>query len=195
MPPSSIPMLLALSVAFLIGIFSGVLSAPDVCEGGSAHDYLSGYVSALTSGADGASFALIFLNLSLFHLASFLCGFSALGVFVIPALALLRGFSLSFTLAVFTRLYSLNGALAAYFLFGAAALVSVPLFFTIAVQSMCASFEMARGIFTRSASPNPRIYTRAYFIRFLATIVILSLLAVAERYIMYSGIIDLPVSL
>ncbi len=188
-PDRGLVWLCVVSVAFAAGVFAGALAAPGGAEGGA--QFIEAYLEGLSAGGVPGLLPLLF-ELSAFHIAVFLCGFSMLGVVLAPGLSFVRGFSIAYSLAMFVRLYAFSGAVAAYMLFGVCTIVSVPLFFMLAVQSLSASVELMGGAFGRGGPLRPGAYGRVYFIRFLIAMLILSLLALAQRCIIASGVIDLP---
>ena len=178
-------------VAFSAGIAAGTFESRPFCESGAAALYLGEYLRGLGSG--GAEGTLrFFLNVSAESLAAFLMGFSVIGLIGIPALSLIRGFSAGFALSVFVRLYSGDGVAAGLLLVGLRTAVSLPVFLTVASRSLRASFELSRlALF--SAPSGGGIYSRAYFLRFLAAIIILLLLSAGGSALMNWGISKLPV--
>ena len=75
----------------------------------------------------------------------FLVGFSALGVFVIPAVMLCKGFSFAFAISTLVLLYGPSGLLAAAVFFGLAELFFIPILFLVAVWSMELASSIAFG--------------------------------------------------
>lgn len=180
-PRSWFGSLALLSAAFAAGVIAGSFLSAGACSGDEAAGFIDGYIGSVRGAPVGQ--ARMFLSLSKFHLAAFLLGFSMLGVVLIPALSMLRGFTLAFTLSLFVRVYSLEGALAGAAVLGASSLVSLPLFFLLAAQSMNASLSLTgMGVF--HASPGQGIYTKAFFIRFFTAVLLLLLLSLGERAVL-----------
>ena len=136
---------LLLGAAFVLGAGLGMLAAWLVgAEGcGNLRQFFSLYSQIAPDSAYSWSNFLhtlwYFLRLPLLL---FLVGFSALGVFVVPATMLCKGFSFAFAISTLTLLYGPHGLLAAAVFFGLAELFFIPVLFLVAVWSM----ELASGI-------------------------------------------------
>ena len=136
---------LLLSATFVLGAGLGMLCAwlvgPEGC--GNLRAFFSLYTQIAPDSAytwfDFLHTLWYFLRLPLLL---FLVGFSALGVFVVPAAMFCKGFSFAFAISTLTLLYGSHGLLAAGVFFGLAELFFIPVLFLVAVWSM----ELASGI-------------------------------------------------
>lgn len=190
LPRSHYPAFMICAALFCLGVVAGTFLSTGFCSDGGAEEYMSRYLPSLLAVEDPGS-AGIFWMIAKYHIAAFLLGFSVLGVVLIPALSFFRGFSLAFTLSVLTRLYSLNGALMGCILFAGVSALSVPLLFVVAAGSFFTSLELGRVWF--SLPFDPFHDARSSILRFLAVILILFLLALGERAVLNSGLLDFPI--
>lgn len=181
--------------AFLIGSVLGTIFSSGAEGSEALGDFLTGYFRALDAGTAAGDLASVFWWLSKYHLIVFLLGFSILGVVFIPLFVLLRGFSLSFSMAVLVRTLSADGAIAGTLLFGLSALLSVPIFFLLAIHAMSASIELTRSGLLLIAPAGYGIYSRRYFLRFVLALILLVLLAIGERALLCSGVLEFPIFL
>ncbi len=108
-------------------------------------------------------------------------GFAVFGFVLIPPLAGVRGFLLSFSAAALIRALGKGGVLTALARFGPSALISLPCFFILCFQSFNASCELT-GKTLSGRSPG-LIYDRNYFLRCAICIAALVLSAFIETYI------------
>ena len=136
---------LLLGAAFVLGAGLGMLAAwlvgPEGC--GNLRQFFSLYSQiAPDSAYSWANFLHTLWYFLRLPLLFFLVGFSALGVFVVPAAMLCKGFSFAFAISTLTLLYGPHGLLAAAVFFGLAELFFIPVLFLVAVWSM----ELASGI-------------------------------------------------
>ncbi len=136
---------LLLSAAFVLGAGLGILCAWLVgAEGcGNLKQFFSLYSQiAPDSTCTWSNFLHTLWYFLRLPLLLFLVGFSALGVFVIPAVMLCKGFSFAFAISTLVLLYGPSGLLAAAVFFGLAELFFIPILFLVAVWSM----ELANSI-------------------------------------------------
>ncbi len=192
MPRAGLPAFAVCAVSFLVGVVAGTIVSSSFAGGDAAAEYLSGYIVSLREGTAALRFWPLFVETGWYHLLAFLLGFTVLGAALIPALAAFRGFTLAFSLATLVRVYSVSGAAAGAVLVGVSALFSVPLFFPLASDGMCASFELLRTGILRLPPSGPGV-TYANFIRFIAVLFFLLLIALGERALLLSGFLDLPI--
>lgn len=193
--PSWVPIFGICAVAFLFGAVAGTGSSSAFYKSDAAGEILTGYFLSLKGGETGTDLASLFWWLAKYHVFVFLLGFSMLGVVGIPLAAFARGFTLSFTMAVLVRLYSVNGAIAGALILGVSSLFSVPLFFLMAVSAMNASLELTRSGLFLVAPSGFGIYSRPYFIRSIVIFLLLVILAIGERAILSYGLSSLPIFL
>ncbi len=181
------------AVCFALGVVSGTALSSGFAGGDAADRFFSGYVESLRSGAVRERLTPLFLGLCWYHILTFLLGFTMLGVPGIPLISAVRGFTLSFTLATLVRLYDAGGAAAGLVLIGLPALVSVPVFFPLAVDAMCASWELVRTGLLRQPPSGRRFYSGSALLRFLAVLLLLLLISAGERALLGSDFLELPI--
>ncbi len=176
------------AAGFLLGVILGVLLSGGVLEGDSASEFFSEYGKTLLAGSFDGGFLPVFMSVAWYHLLAILFSFTMLGVALIPLVSAARGFTLSFTLAALVRLYASQGIAAGMALVGFTALLSVPIFFLVSVDAMCASGELVRiGLF-RQPPAGPGAYTADLFMRFFLAIILLLLISAGERALLDAGI-------
>ena len=176
------------AAGFLLGVILGVLLSGGVLEGDSASEFFSEYGKTLLAGSFDGGFLPVFMSVAWYHLLAILFSFTMLGVALIPLVSAARGFTLSFTLAALVRLYATQGIAAGMALVGFTALLSVPIFFLVSVDAMCASGELVRiGLF-RQPPAGPGAYTADLFMRFFLAIILLLLISAGERALLDAGI-------
>ena len=170
-------------LCFFTGCVIGVISAASVPD--EAVDYLVEYVGGLSSGASvSGGYLKTLLRLLIYPLAAFLMGFSVLGAAAVPLLLLFRGYSLSFSLALFIGAFGHKGTLLAILLIGVRALISTPCLFVMAVQSFNASVKL-HGLASRpDGGLRAGVYGRRYFLRLLLCVCFLMAAALAERAVL-----------
>ena len=176
------------AAGFLLGVILGVLLSGGILEGDSASEFFSEYGKTLLAGSFDGGFLPVFMSVAWYHLLAILFSFTMLGVALIPLVSAARGFTLSFTLAALVRLYASQGIAAGMALVGFTALLSVPIFFLVSVDAMCASGELVRiGLF-RQPPAGPGAYTADLFMRFFLAIILLLLISAGERALLDAGI-------
>ena len=151
---------------FALGTITGCLLAFRATESGA--EALSVFLERFLSLAkDGGMVFPDFFQL-LWHcvrwpIAAFFMGFSALGLFGVPILSGLRGFFLAFSAASFSRAFGGAGLTAAFLLIGIPAIVAIPAFFLLSVQSFSSACTRA----ARNSGQGRRelSYSREYFFR------------------------------
>lgn len=139
---------LVLGAAFLIGALLGMLAASLI--GAESCDNLEQFFRSYTELSPGQAYTWSGFLGTLWYFIRFpllilLAGFSALGVFVIPAAILLKGFSFSFAVSALVLLYGPPGLLAAAVFFGFADLVFVPILFLLGGWNWEISCHLAFG--------------------------------------------------
>lgn len=181
--------------AFILGSVLGTVLSSGFGRSDAVGDFLTGYFMSLNSASPGDDLASVFWWLSKYHILVILLGFSVLGVFTIPLFVFFRAFSLSFTMAVLVRTFSADGAIAGTLLFGISSLTSVPIFLFLAVSAMSAAIELTRSGLFLIAPAGAGIYSRRYFLRCVVALILLVLLAIGERALLSSDILELPIFL
>lgn len=117
--------------AFALGAAGGFALAAWLGPGGE--DPLSGYALGFSVGVR-VPFWEVFWNALRWPLLVWALNFTALGVWLTPAMFVLRGFFLCFGVACLSG-GAQGGLLLAFLLFGLDALVTLPIFFSLGVDS------------------------------------------------------------
>jgi hypothetical protein len=129
--------------------------------------------------AEKSFLSCLLSNISLSLLSIFL-GFSFFGFTMIPPLSGIRGFFLSFSAAAVIRALGKEGFIIAFARFGIPAIISLPCFFILCVQSFGASYGLTGRILnSRSIGA---IYEKDYFLRCAFCLGALVLAAILETY-------------
>lgn len=129
-----------LSALFLAGAIVGMAAASYVASEGELRDYITGYVSDYSSvPKTGELVGLAFFNAFKYHLPVVLFGFTALGVFLIPALVLVRGFFLSFAVTSFINVLGSGGLVLALGVLGFQSLITLPCLLLLGAQGFALS--------------------------------------------------------
>lgn len=134
--------LLILGVCFFLGLLSGLLFASLGQASPELSAYLQDYFQA--AGASGGwrpAIWTVIWDLVRWPLAALVFGFTALGVFCVPALLLARGFLLSYSVSLFLRLFGGGGLLAALAAFGVTALFVLPVLFAVSCDAFRSSLS------------------------------------------------------
>ena len=147
-----LPPLFLLLFFCLGGIILGQVYANHVSENVffEIKQYLKDYVSidAVRDDVSGAFFSN-FWGYFRYPVISFLLGFSSVGVFFLPLLALALGFFLSFSVSCFTAAYGIYGILISLAVLGLRCFVTLPCFFIISVFSFRKSADLLGAAFGR----------------------------------------------
>jgi len=128
-----------LALCFLLGVWLGQAALSRVPEstGTELREYLRGFVGAEREAARWASVTLAALWLYLrYPLLAFLCGFTALGAVLIPAVSVVFGFSVSFAVGCFAAAFGGDGVWLALALLGLRCAVTLPCFFLLAAPAL-----------------------------------------------------------
>ena len=180
---SRMPALLFLSGCFFCGVLAGCLWADSVAESGGAalSEYISCYLAALQEGnVTTSSFGATLWDVFRWPLFTILAAFTVPGLVVIPAIFLLRGFLLSFSVACFVRVLGSAGILLALVLFGVSGVLSLPILFILGTYGVAA----CRKLCLRLLGTWPRteaIYGNTYMIRCGLCMVLLCICVLGER--------------
>ena len=105
------PVLCLLAGLFLLGAVAGsifIARFPD-----SASAYVNSYAERLMTASGAALFKSVFQPGFIFLALIFFCGFGRLGTLVIPAIFLVRGFTVAFNVSAFIQVYGVQGYLPA----------------------------------------------------------------------------------
>ena len=136
-PDAFLPWLALLSALFLIGAAVGCTSVAMVDD--NSREELYSYIAGTMTSQNGRTFIALlasFFNLSKYHLIAYACGFTALGVLVLPVVMAIRGYFLAFSAAAFIKVFGLHGFTFSFLIFGVQSLISLPCLFILAIQSL-----------------------------------------------------------
>ena len=125
----------------ILGFFLGCLVGSLVSAFYGLEPFFTDYF--LRPTANTAQTIIVFLRFSAFHLVALLLGTSYFGIILTPLLSGLRGYVLSCAAASIISAYPANGFIMAAVIIALPALISLPCFFTIALEG----FRSARRIF------------------------------------------------
>lgn len=148
-----------LGAAFVLGALLGLLAASLIGE--ESCDNLEQFFLSYTELTPGRTYTWSGFFHTLWYFVRFpllilLSGFSALGVFVIPAALSLKGFSFSFAVSTLVLLYGFPGLLAAAVFFGLADFVFIPILFLIGGWNWEFSSHIAFGHAVSGGQPAMR---------------------------------------
>ena len=178
--------LLVCAIFFLAGIVVGTFSARSLDEVGTLalRASMSVYIDQIIAGTAGSpSFWFVLWANGRTPLLVLFLGFSLLGAPVLPVVAGVRGFYLSFSIAAFIRAFGIGGWPLAFALFGVGALITVPCFFLLASQAFRASTHLGRGALTAGKIQVGMLYGRAYWTRTGLCAVLIVVAVLVELYV------------
>ncbi len=135
------------TLTFTAGAAAGVALAAWLAAGGAlALDWL---LPGFSQGLDAArpSFSALLWDAARWPLMALLLGFTALGVWMLPLLFAVRGFTLGYCVAGLTAALQGDGLLLSAVVFGFTGLVTVPIFFGFGVQSYLAARQIRGRLF------------------------------------------------
>jgi len=166
---------------FICGGIVGVTAAGLASSGAGVSDYLTEFL-VLASGAPVrlGGFLRALFNDSAYHLAVIFLGFSAFGVFLVPALSAVRGFFLCFSVSAVVRHFGGDGVLLTIAIFGVGALMTVPCLFILSVQSFSSSLYVLKSVAAKSGVAQTYRGRGGYFRR----------VAICAAVLMTSALID-----
>ena len=150
------PRMVFLALFFLAGVCLGQVLAGRVPReaGRELSEYLQHYVTVEGGVTGGAVLSALVLYLR-YPLLAALLGFASIGVVLLPCTALLFGFFLSFSVCCFTAAFGADGLLVALAALGWRCLVTLPVFFLLAVPGWGFSAGLAAVSFGRGQRPSP----------------------------------------
>lgn len=154
--PGRLPVVLCLTVCFVLGalagcLFAGVLGADSLLR---LSEYLNGYFARIREGAALSSSPLSTVwELCRWPLLVFVLGFTGLGAAGIPAVFLLRGFLMSYSVAVFVRLFGLPGLAAAAAVFGVAGVFALPALFVLGADALGSAGSLVSAFWGEGKRP------------------------------------------
>ncbi len=138
--------LLVLGLCFFLGLVFGLCFSMLRQDSGELSNYLTEYFRAVgENGSLSISIWSVIWDLVRWPLFVFLLGFTALGVVAIPALLLVRGFLLSYSVTTFVGLFGTDGLVAALAAFGITALLLIPVLFVVAFDGLRSSIARLAG--------------------------------------------------
>lgn len=124
---------LLLSLSFLIGAVVGSYIGSFFNFDSTLNDFVD--LSTLKT----MGYFAVFFRFIRFHLAVILLATSFLGVALLPALSLIRGYAISATAATIISSYPRNGVVMALVILGIPAVLSLPCFFIMSVDGFTSS--------------------------------------------------------
>ena len=173
-------------IFFACGVVVGIFSARTLEEAGASalnQSVLASIEHLVTGARTGTGFLATAWAMGYLHLLVLFLGFSLLGVLIIPILAGVRGFYLSFSIAAFIRAFGFSGWPLAFSFFGLTALITIPCFFILASQGMSSSLALGRSLFGMEKAHFTALYGRAFLLRTVICTLALFLAVALERYI------------
>jgi uncharacterized membrane protein SpoIIM required for sporulation len=167
------PDYLGLIICGALFICGGIVGAAAAGFAGSAgiSDYMAGYLARAGDSSIGGFFTALF-NAWTYPLIAILLGFSVFGVFCVPLLAGVRGFFLCFSVSAVVRHFGGDGVILALTIFGVSAVMNVPCFFILAVQSFSSSLHVFKSVTARGGGSS-RPYRGGFFKRVLVCAAVL----------------------
>ena len=171
--------LIVCGALFICGGIVGSAAA-GFAGGAEVSNFMAEYLARANGNAlrTGEFFSALF-TACMYPFAAVFLGFSVLGVFCLPALAAVRGFFLCFSISAVVRSFGGDGALLALSIFGLSALLTVPCFFVLSVQSFSSSLKVLKSVTARGAGVM-RPYDGEFFKRIGACAVVLACSAFVE---------------
>ncbi len=181
-PSNHVVPFLICCVCFLGGCLCSVwyVSVSSVPE--SAVQYLTSYRQRICSdGAADFSFLAQLMESSLLLILTFLAGFSMTGMVLVPALAFIEGFLLTYVASAFFCVFG-SGYLASLFLLvGISAFFTLPCFFIIAVGAFRTSLSLFYGAVFRNFSEP--VINKSLFLRFAVCLITAAVSAALSRFL------------
>jgi len=162
--------LIVCGALFICGSIVGT-AASGIAGDAGISNYMAGYL-ALAGQARISGFFSALFNVWTYPLVAILLGFSVFGVFGVPALAAVRGFFLCFSISAIVRYFGGDGVLLALAIFGASAMITVPCFFILAVQSFSSSLYVFKSVTLKGGGTAP--YKGGFFRRVLVCAAVLT---------------------
>lgn len=178
-----VPVLVILSIAFLVGGLAGcVLTNWSIGDGSAAlKEYLAGYVDAARAGElDRPEWIAVFWDQLKWPLLVFILGLTPVGLLGIPVLFLAQGFLMAFSAAAFFRVYGFLGLSMAFVIFGVTGLLSLPVLFLLGVQGFLCSGMLAGQM--SGEGRRKTLFSRAFVLRCAGCAAVLCVCSVLELY-------------
>ena len=114
-----------------------------------------------------------------YPVAAFVLGFTAVGIVLVPALCVVQGFFLAFSISCFVSAMGSGGAALAFFAFGVRCLFTLPCTFLLSAWSVASAIQLLQKK-TKGTGRDRRIYDSAYFFRFFMCVLVLLVGLAAE---------------
>ncbi len=189
-----LPAAAIISALFLCGAVVGCVAASYMSSDALTQSAgpLTAYLSADTPDTAAVSIFSAVFNACKYPAAAFFLGFTALGVFFVPFLALLRGFFLSFAVTSVARLFGADGIPVYVAVFGLVNILSLPCLIILASQSLVSAFSMASMI-SGKGRKQLSVFPKGYFIRAAVCAPILVVSALVELYLV-PGVVSMLLS-
>lgn len=172
------PVICLLSVCFLLGAIVGSFFAAGLPV--SASSYVENYVQRLTASSGSELFKSSFWPAFVMLALVFFSGFGRLSTLVIPAVFLVRGFTMSLAITAFIRAYGLKGYLPAILAEFFSGFVITACLLILSLFSFSLSSSWSRRIGRRTGGPRIALDSSYYLTASLClTAVLLSSLLYA----------------
>lgn len=174
--------LILCGVLFIGGSVAGSVMAGFLQDGDALYRYVTAFLDAYRAGPQADIFAALF-STAKYHLAAVFFGFSVLGPLLIPALAAVRGFFLSFSVTAVMRCLGAKGIAFTLSLFGIPAVVSIPCFFVLSALAFSSSLYLLRLLRAHGARTTSSPFCSRLLVSCVACFVLLVALAAADAYL------------
>ena len=130
---------------FAVGSVIGCVSAGLIRDpAGELPDYVRGYLALAASDGLSPDLLRVLWQTVRIPLLTVVLGFTALGVVGIPVLFAVRGFALSYAVSAFYRALGPAGLVPGLILFGASALLWLPVLFELGGRGMLGAYGLLR---------------------------------------------------
>ena len=186
---SKIIALIVCSAFFSGGCIAGVFFSMEIGCNDSVVAYVLGIPSAVCSGNVFQSYFPVLFNTAVFHILSFIFGFSLIGIVSVPLLSALKGFLAAFSVSIIVRTLGAESIWFAVSIIGLDLLVAVPCFLIISMHSLCASIRLFLVSIKSEVQFGSSIYNSKYFKRFFICCAVLVIWAFARKYLLEQIII------
>ncbi len=141
------PAAVVLAAAYTLGVVLGGLTAR-ATEAEALSRSLDSCLEAVQAGTLNAEWLPLIWKCVRFPAVVFLCGFSVLGLAVVPVVLGMEGFTLAFSVSAFLRVYGLAGYLPALAAFGLGGFAAMPALMVLSLQCWQASGRLAERLKT-----------------------------------------------
>lgn len=147
---------LCLTVCFAVGALAGCFFAGVLGADAQIHlaAYLGDYFTVIRDGETvlPSLFSTVW-ELCRWSVLAFILGFTALGAVGVPAVFLVRGFLLSYSAAVFVRLFGTAGMAAAVLVFGVSGVFGLPALFVLGADALGSAGALAAAFWGDGKRP------------------------------------------